>query len=89
MSDGRTSVPPVQRLMEAIDARKPRPVLLVYGDGHTFELHRPFPNRAPNLLALQVFGDRDVHAVEILVDPDDPAVFAVRPLWNPHMAPRG
>lgn len=66
-----------------------RPVLLVYGDSHTFELHRPFPNRAPNLLALQVFGDRDTHAVEILVDPDDPAVFAVRPLWNPDVAPRG
>ncbi len=60
-----------------------RPVLLVYGDSHSFLIHRPFRRTAPNLIALQVFGARDMHAVRIAVDPEAPEVFSFAPLFNP------
>lgn len=62
-----------------------KPVLLIYGDSHNFRVHTPFRKRAPALLGLEVFGADQMHAVEILVDTDDPAVFSFRPIWN---APR-
>lgn len=63
-----------------------RPVLLVHGDSHRFRLRRPFPRRAPGLMALEVFGAPSRHAVEITADPDRPGVFGIRPLLNPHGA---
>jgi len=60
-----------------------RPVLLVYGDSHNFRVHTPFRHRAPGLLGLEVFGDDQMHAVEVTVDTDDPALFSFRPIWNP------
>jgi hypothetical protein len=63
-----------------------RPVLLIYGDSHLLRLDQPFRRTAPNLLALQVFGDEDMHAVEVGIDTDDPAVFSFRPVWNPAIA---
>ena len=59
-----------------------RPVLLIHGDTHNFRVTTPFRKRAPAMLALQVFGADQMHAVEITVDTDDPAVFAFRPIWN-------
>lgn len=63
-----------------------RPVLLIYGDSHLLRLDQPFRRTAPNLLALQVSGAEDMHAVEVGVDTDDPAVFSFRPVWNPAIA---
>ncbi|MEM9736007.1 MAG: hypothetical protein AAF908_05335, partial [Pseudomonadota bacterium] len=60
-----------------------RPILLVHGDGHRFGLSRPWPREVPNLLALEVFGARHMHAVEILADPAERSVFAIRPFWHP------
>jgi hypothetical protein len=60
-----------------------RPVLLIYGDSHNFRVHTPFRKRAPKLLGLEVFGDDQMHAVEVTVDTEDPAVFSFRPVWNP------
>jgi hypothetical protein len=60
-----------------------RPVLLIYGDSHNFRVHTPFRKRAPKLVGLQVFGDDQMHAVEVAVDTDDQAVFSFRPIWNP------
>lgn len=60
-----------------------KPVLLVYGDSHIFRVFRPFPQTAPNVTALEVFGADDMHAVEVSVDTEDPAVFGYRPLLNP------
>ncbi len=60
-----------------------KPVLLVYGDSHNFRVHTPFRTRAPTLIGLEVFGDDQMHAVEVAVDTDDPAVFSFRPIWNP------
>lgn len=59
-----------------------KPVLLVHGDGHRFGMTRPLPRRAPHLMAVETFGVRNVHAVEILVDPQASYPFAVRPLIN-------
>jgi len=60
-----------------------KPVLLIFGDSHTFRVFRPFPLSAPNLTALEVFGASDMHAVEVTVDPDTLGIFAYRPLMNP------
>ncbi len=57
-----------------------KPVLIVYGDSHRFQVMRPFPKSAPNVTALEVFGDGDLNAVEVSVDPADPVVFGYRPL---------
>lgn len=60
-----------------------RPVLLVFGDGHEFRVFRPFPVAAGNVVALEVFGHPHMHAVEVMADPANDAVFAIRPLFNP------
>ena len=70
------------RMVERAKAFR-KPVLLIYGDSHKFRVWRPFRRRAPNLTALEVFGARHMHAVEISVDTKEPAVFGVRPVLNP------
>lgn len=62
-----------------------KPVLLVYGDSHIFRVTRPFPKKAPNVVALEVYGDKDMHAVTVTVDPATRAVFGFAPLMNPAM----
>jgi hypothetical protein len=63
-----------------------KPVLVVFGDFHYFEVS-PFLNmkREPvrNVTRLQVYGDTQVHAVRVRVDPADPAVFGITPLIVP------
>jgi len=63
-----------------------RPVLVINGDAHTLEV-LPFKGTnlrdVPNVTRLQVVGARQVHAVEVTVDPDSPGVFAFRPLIVP------
>ncbi len=63
-----------------------KPVLIVYGDYHFFEV-RPFPAMSgkamPGVTKLQVFGDTQVHGVRVSVDPDAPGVFGFMPLIVP------
>lgn len=59
------------------------PVLLIYGDSHKFRMFRPFPKGAPNIMALETFGDRHMHAVHVHVTPDDRFPFAIQPFINP------
>ncbi len=80
---------PFHNTIEAVErgaAAFRRPVLVIYGDYHFFEL-RPFENlkRAalPNVMRLQVFGDRHVHAVRVRVDPASAALFDITPLIVP------
>ena len=86
---GAAFAPPFQNSIEAVErgaALFKRPVLVIYGDFHFFEV-RPFVNMkrepVPNVTRLQVFGDKHVHAVRVRVDPDDPAVFGITPLIVP------
>lgn len=58
-------------------------VLLVYGDSHKFRMFRPFPQNAPNVMALETFGDKNMHAVRVHVTPEDRFPFAIQPLVNP------
>lgn len=60
-----------------------KPVLLIYGDSHIFRLTRPLRKTAPNVLALEVFGAADMHAVEVEVDLARPGIFGVAPVLNP------
>ena len=58
-------------------------ILLVHGDGHQFGVSRPFERRAPNIVALEVDGALSMHAVEVLVDPSNPAIFSMHQIINP------
>jgi hypothetical protein len=63
-----------------------KPVLIVNGDEHFIEL-KPMRNSRgqpiPNVLKLMVYGENDVHAVRVIVDPDSPGVFGFVPLIVP------
>ena len=67
-----------------------RPVLVVHGDYHEFEIDRPFlvsggerelPKYA-NITRLQVYGAPEIKAVRVSVEPDAPWVFSFAPLHN-------
>jgi hypothetical protein len=67
-----------------------RPVLVVTGDYHVLEiemLRDTGLKHMPNVLRLQVPGAERVHAVRVIVDPDDPAVFGFMPLVVPENGP--
>lgn len=67
-----------------------RPVLVLHGDAHEFEVASMRDNNLkfmPNVVRLQVMGADRVHAVRVLVDPDDPAVFGFMPLVVPENGP--
>lgn len=73
------------RLIE-LSAAFGKPVLLVYGDSHIFHEGRPFPTLAPNVLALEVPGEEQMHAVEVTVDPATTGVFSAAFVANPALA---
>jgi hypothetical protein len=64
-----------------------RPVLLLHGDSHRHLVDQPFRNGRGqpigNLWRLQVYGEPNVHAVRIDVDPGAPAPFRFTTIWNP------
>lgn len=60
-----------------------KPVLLLYGDSHVFRMFRPFPQKAPTVMALETFGAKNMHAVHVHVFPEDGFPFAAQPLINP------
>ena len=60
-----------------------KPVLLVYGDSHNYSQTRPFPLNAPNVLALEVPGEKMMDAVEITVDIATSGVFSTMLVQNP------
>jgi len=63
-----------------------RPVLVVNGDEHFIELKPLKSSRGkaiPNVLKLMVYGEDDVHAVRVIVDPDSAGVFGFVPLIVP------
>lgn len=60
-----------------------KPVLLVFGDSHRHVIFQPFPKTAPNVTAMEVYGGRDMHAVEITVRPGVSEPFDFDTVWNP------
>lgn len=58
-----------------------KPVMVIYGDHHKFMVDKPMRNEdkkvVVNYTAVQVFGDRDMHAVKISIDKKNPQVFVV------------
>jgi hypothetical protein len=63
-----------------------KPVLLVYGDSHTYNVGQPFPTKAKNVMSLEVPGDKDMNAVEVVIDPDTTKPFVMTVLKNPALA---
>lgn len=62
------------------------PVLMIHGDSHRFTVDQAMMDIAPdldNVTRLQVFGDSEVHAVRILVDPSAPGIFSFQPIIVP------
>lgn len=63
-----------------------RPVLIVYGDYHFFNVAR-FEGATgapvPGVTKLMVYGDTHIHAVRVRVDPNSPGVFGFTPLIVP------
>ncbi|WP_241684918.1 metallophosphoesterase [Cyclobacterium xiamenense] len=62
-----------------------KPVLLLYGDRHRFMVDQPLRDSSgrtmTNFTAVQVFGDRDMHAVQVEIDPDNPNLFSIDPFY--------
>ena len=72
------------RMLEAEVVAFGKPVLFVHGDTHVFRVDKPLFNtknrRAiENFTRLEVFGSPDVHWVRIVVEPNDPSLFVIRP----------
>ncbi|MDB5546927.1 MAG: hypothetical protein JWP21_374 [Tardiphaga sp.] len=77
------------RVLDAIETGAQafgKPVLVINGDEHVIEL-TPLKNSQgkpiPNVLRLMVYGDGDVHAVRVIVDPDSAGVFGFVPMIIP------
>lgn len=62
-----------------IDFKKP--VLLINGDTHNFLIDKPLNSddktkkNIANFTRLQVFGENNMHAVKIIINPNSPAIF--------------
>ncbi|HEX8630437.1 MAG TPA: hypothetical protein VF755_19935, partial [Catenuloplanes sp.] len=61
-----------------------RPVLLVHGDEHVYEVEAGYAGVA-NLTRLETFGDTAAHWLRVTADPRHPAVFQ----WQPQAVPAG
>jgi hypothetical protein len=65
-----------------------KPVLFVHGDSHVFRVDQPF-KKSPrevieNITRLEVFGEFQMHAVQVNVDPTRGTdLWSFRPIFNP------
>ena len=70
-----------------------KPVLFIHGDTHLFKIDQPF-KKAPtewieNITRLEVFGEFQMHAVQVGVDPSRGAdLWSFRPIFNPTERPQ-
>ncbi len=59
-----------------------KPILLVYGDHHRFQVDKPLRDDdgkvLPNFTSVMVFGDPDIHGVEIRVNRNYKSLFEIR-----------
>ena len=66
-----------------------KPVLLVFGDSHKHRIFRPFPDEAPNIKAVEVYGKKQMHGVKIEVDTDAVDPFTIFTVVNPALGDPG
>ena len=63
-----------------------KPVILVNGDSHKFIVDKPLlidetsKKVIQNFTRIQVFGESDIHAVKIMIDPASPSLFSTEQL---------
>ncbi|MDK2123549.1 hypothetical protein [Parachitinimonas caeni] len=73
--DQRSGFSDTIRALRSKAAAFGKPVLIVHGDSHIFRVDQPLManNGRPldNVLRLEVFGEGNMHAVQVMVDPDD------------------
>lgn len=96
--DKRTGFNDFLAALEEATAAFAKPVLLIHGDSHYFQVDKPMiartsGRRVEHFTRLEVFGAPDVHGVRVAADPADPDLFSFRPLivrenLVPHRAPR-
>jgi hypothetical protein len=72
------------RMLETEVMNFGKPVLFVHGDSHVFRVDKPLFNTQnhrtlENFTCVEVFGSPDVHWVRIVVEPDNPSLFVIRP----------
>ena len=66
-----------------------KPVLLVNGDSHEYRIDKPFYENKElkktllNFTRLQVFGEADMQAVKVTINPKDPSLFEIQQFWIP------
>ena len=64
-----------------------KPVLLINGDSHQFKIDKPFQTAQreciTNFTRLQVFGESDMHAVKITINPLNPNLFEIQEVIIP------
>jgi len=70
-----------QRLQEEVLAFE-KPILMIYGDHHRFLMEKPLREESGKVVkhftSLMVFGDKDMHAVEIRVNKKDDSLFDIK-----------
>ena len=63
-----------------------KPVLMVYGDHHRFLMEKPLVDDNKKVLkhftTVMVFGDHDIHAVEVRINKKDELLFEVRQFFG-------
>lgn len=74
-------------LLEEQSEKLPIPILLIHGDSHQLKIDQPLRNKQKKLIEnvyrLEVMGEDQVQAVEILVDSRKSSPFSFRPLIVP------
>lgn len=76
-----------EEILEAFEQaslRFRKPIVLAHGDSHRFLIDKPLQeqeNERPldHVTRVVTFGDRDVHWLRVVVDPDAPEVFTIHP----------
>jgi hypothetical protein len=88
---GQAVNPGFKLFLETVEAEArefQKPVLMVHSDTHRYRHEprirlRPEAEPLPNVTRLETFGEEDVHAVRVIVDPGSTTVFVPGPLLVP------
>lgn len=73
----------IQESLERHSREFGKPVLLIYGDTHTYDVSKPLHNGGllKNFTALQVFGSPDIYAVRVFIDDRSDDLFRFEPVY--------